>query len=670
MSHSSPMRERLSPERAYRPLVSPPSVEDKDACAIYASVRRDANPSHEPITLALTSLQKMLHRAGNVDGEGDGCGLLVDIPTRIWAEEVRQGGHNPSLARDPAFAVAHVFVERSHDLEEVRHGAREILGGAGFRILAERVGAVDSAALGATAREEEPYFWQFAGLVPEAAEADRALFNLKVGLEEKLGVHVASFSGRTCVYKVMGSPKVLGSYYADLRDERMETVGAFGHNRYSTNTWPSFTRVQPFGVLGHNGEINTIEQLRQEARMLGVPIGEGNSDSQDLNRTIETLCRRHGLSLAEAMEMVVPPIVDEIEALPEEVHSFYMYLRQTMGPYAQGPVALIARHLDECVFSADAMGLRPLWQLETAQDFIFSSEPGVVSLDQMTAEPKPMAPGEKFMVRIDREKKRSTIHPHEEMLRLVHGRWLVRTGADGVASYDRALRTGGPLEGPEIPGYTDAGPEEPVKVEDRILAGFGWQRDDVKLVQQMADNGAEPIGSLGYDGPLAALSPERQNLADYFKETVAVVTNPAIDREREIEHFSTRAIFGRRPPLDDPAVDTATIETDFPVILGGHHDLAPLSDSAYRRIANEQGTYLLEDLWAAFGERAKALDIALLESETTQGAIERLRQEAVKAVSEGAELLVLTDRTVYDGDRRYIDPHLATSAVDQALKQF
>ncbi|HEY6671321.1 MAG TPA: glutamate synthase-related protein [Solirubrobacterales bacterium] len=645
-------------------------MEDKDACAIAASVRRDATPSHEPVTSALESLQKMLHRAGNVDGEGDGCGLLVDIPTKIWAEEVRQGGHNPALALDDAFAVAHVFVERSQDLEKVRHGARAILGAAGFRILAERVGAVDSAALGPTAREEEPQFWQFAGLVPEPADADRTVFNLKVALEEKLGVHVASFSGKTCVYKVMGSPKVLGSYYADLSDERMETIGAFGHNRYSTNTWPSFRRVQPFTVLGHNGEINTIEQLRQEARMLGVPIGEGNSDSQDLDRTIETLVRRHGLSLAEAMEMVVPPIVDEIAGLPEELHSFYMYLRQAMGPFAQGPVALIARHRDECVFSADAMGLRPLWQVETNQDFIFSSEPGVVSVDEMTGEPKPMAPGEKFMVLIDRDRKRSTLHPHAEMLRAVRKRWRARVGIDGVAPFDRALETGGPLEGPEIPGYTDAGPEEPVKVEDRVLAGFCWQRDDVKLVQQMADSGAEPIGSLGYDGPLAALSPERQNLADYFKETVAVVTNPAIDREREIEHFSTRAVFGRRPPLGDPSADTQTIETDFPVILGGHHDLAPLPHTTYRRIANEQGTFVLEDLWAAFGDRAKAIDIALLESETTQGAIERLRHEAVKAVSEGAELIVLTDRTVYDGDRRYIDPHLATSAMDQALKQF
>ncbi|MGA6946757.1 MAG: glutamate synthase central domain-containing protein, partial [Solirubrobacterales bacterium] len=505
MKNSSPEPQRFSPERAYRPLVSPPSVEDKDACAIYASVRRDATPSHEPITLALTSLQKMLHRAGNVDGEGDGCGLLVDIPTKIWAEEVRQGGHNPSLALDDAFAVAHVFVERSQNLEKVRHGARELLGKAGFRILAERIGAVDSAALGPTAREEEPQFWQFAGLVPEATDADRALFNLKVALEEKLGVHVASFSGGTAVYKVMGNPKVLGSYYADLSDERMETIGAFGHNRYSTNTWPSFTRVQPFGVLGHNGEINTIEQLRQEARMLNVPIGEGNSDSQDLDRAIETLVRRHGLTLAEAMEMVVPPIVAEIAGLPEELHSFYMYLRQTMGPFAQGPVALIARHQDECVFSADAMGLRPLWQLETGRDFVFSSEPGVVSVDEMVSEPKPMAPGEKFLVLIDRDRKRSTLHPHAEMLRRVRERWLKRTDSEQVAPYERALETGGPLEGPEIPGYTDAGPEDPVQVEDRVLAGFGWQRDDVKLVQQMADNGAEPIGSLGYDGPLAAL---------------------------------------------------------------------------------------------------------------------------------------------------------------------
>ncbi len=663
-------RQRFSPERAYRPRVSPPSVEDKDACAIYASVRRDATPSHAPLELAISSLQKMLHRAGNVDGEGDGCGLLVDIPRRIWAEEVRSGGHNPALTLDDAFAVGHFFVERSQDLERVKHGAREILGQGGFRILAERTGAVESPALGSTAREEEPHFWQVAGLVADAERRNHVLFDLMIELERKLGIHIPSFSASTCVYKVMGAPSVLGGYYPDLHDERFETIGCFGHNRYSTNTWPSFRRVQPFSILGHNGEINTITQLRQEAKMLGVPIDPGNSDSQDLNRTIDTLVRRGGLSLAEAMEMVVPPIVDEIRGLPAELHSFYMYLRQAMGPFAQGPVALIARHQDECVFSADALGLRPLWQIETADDFVFSSEPGVVSVHDMVAEPKPLAPGEKALMLIDRERKQSVLHPHDQMQRLVRDRWLERTGDTEFASYDRALETGGPLEGEEIPGYAEAGPEEPVKVEDRVLAGFGWQRDDVKLVQQMASNGAEPIGSLGYDGPLAALSPERQNLADYFKETVAVVTNPAIDREREIEHFSPRAVFGRRPSISAPGEDTATVETSFPVILGGHHDMAPLSDSTYRRIAREHKTYLLEDLWEQFRGRTAAVDISLLESETTKGAIERLKQEAVKAVRHGAELLVLTDRTVYDGERRYVDPHLAVSAVDQALKQF
>ncbi|HET9184731.1 MAG TPA: hypothetical protein VFN82_01200, partial [Solirubrobacterales bacterium] len=344
--------------------MSPPSVEENDACAIYASVRKDATPSHEPIELAIPALQKMLHRAGNVDGEGDGCGLLVDLPRKIWAEEVRVGGHDPALTLDDAFAVAHIFIERSQNVEKIRHDARELLAEGGFRILAEREGKVDSTALGPTAREEEPVFWQVAGLVSEAENRDAVVFELLLELERRLGVHVPSFSGTTCVYKVMGAPTVLGAYYPDLTDPRFETVGAFGHNRYSTNTWPSFKRVQPFSALGHNGEINTIEQLRQEAKMLAVAITPGASDSQDLNLTIDTMVSREGLSLAEAMEMVLPPIVEEIRGLPEELQSFYMYLHQTMGPFAQGPVALIARHDDECVFSADAMGLRPLWKVE------------------------------------------------------------------------------------------------------------------------------------------------------------------------------------------------------------------------------------------------------------------------------------------------------------------
>src|SRR5204863_3418444 len=145
------------------------------------------------------------------------------------AEEVRSGGHTPSLALDDAFAVAHIFIERSQDLNKIQHDAREILGQGGFRILAERLGVVNSPALGPTAREEEPHFWQIGGLVADASRRDRVLFDLLIELETQLEVHVPSLSATTCVYKVMGAPNILGDYYPDLRDERFETIGCFGH---------------------------------------------------------------------------------------------------------------------------------------------------------------------------------------------------------------------------------------------------------------------------------------------------------------------------------------------------------------------------------------------------------------------------------------------------------
>ena len=318
MAEPSSRADRYVSTQGYRPRRPPVTVEDRDACALYAAVQKDATPAHEPITTALTALQKMLHRAGNVDGEGDGCGVMVDIPRRIWAEEIRAAGAASHLALDPQFAVGHIFISRKGgNAEETKARAREIMSRFGVRVLAERQDVVNSSALGATAREEEPIFWQVGGLIGEA----RLCFEITVALEQELDVHVASFSIDTCVYKVMGAPQVLGNYFPDLLDERAETAAIIGHNRYSTNTWPSFKRVQPFSVLGHNGEINTIAKLRQEARMLNVPIHVDGSDSQDLNRTVESLVNRGALSLVEALELVLPPIVNEIKQLPEELRA-------------------------------------------------------------------------------------------------------------------------------------------------------------------------------------------------------------------------------------------------------------------------------------------------------------------------------------------------------------
>ena len=283
------------------------------------------------------------------------------------------------------------------------------------------------------------------------------LFDLTIELEQELDAQVASFSAETCVYKVMGAPKVLQAYFNDLRDERTETAAILGHNRYSTNTWPSFMRVQPFTVLGHNGEINTIARLRAEARMLGVPIRDDSSDSQDLDRLIETLVHRRGLSLPEAMELAVPPIVNEIRQFPEELRGFYMYLRQTMGPFAQGPIALIARHGDELVFSVDALGLRPLWQIEAHDTYVFSSEPGVVAGRRHGRRAEAAGAGREGDGSDQARHARAPLRPPGDAAARLQA--LARAHRRGaVAGFEQALPTGGPLEGARSRATPPPGP--------------------------------------------------------------------------------------------------------------------------------------------------------------------------------------------------------------------
>ena len=548
---------RFSPEKAYRPRVSPPSVEDRDACAIYASVRKDATPSREPVELALANLQKMLHRAGNVDGEGDGCGVLVDIPRKIWAEEVRAGGHNPALALDAAFAVGHVFVERSQDVEKALHDARELLGRGGFRILAERLGDVDSQALGPTAREEEPHFWQVGGLLARRQAAPSASASTcMLALESELGFHVASFSASTCVYKVMGAPSVLGEYYPDLRDERFETDRLL---RPQPLLDEHLAVVQARAAV-HRSSATTARSTRSSSSarrrgMLGVQIQPGSSDSQDLNRVDRPPdpgrgpVARRGDGDGRAADRQRDPLAAR---RPAPVLHVPARDDGAVRPGARGadrPPRRRVRVLGRRARPAPAVEDR-----DAATTTSSAPSPASSAATRWSPSRSRSRPARSSWSRSTASERASRLCEHwrdaargRRALARAH-----RGAAEPRAAYDRALETGGPLEGTEIPGYTAAGPSEPVKVEDRVLAGFGWQRDDVKLCQQMASNGAEPIGSLGYDGPLAALSPERQNLADYFKETVAVVTNPAIDREREIEHFSTRAVFGRRPSLHVP----------------------------------------------------------------------------------------------------------------------
>ncbi len=379
---------------------------EHDACALIANIRKEGRASHGNVKRTIDALLKMGHRTGIVEGEGDGAGLLTDIPRQLWTKILAQAGLRGSLATERRFWVGHVLIPHTEpDVDGVKLAVCRELTVRGFDVLFDRNAPVNPHALGPLAQQEAPLFWQVAGMAATDAALDQIdtnLFGAQMRLERETGAHFASLSAHTVVYKMRGAVEVLPRYFPELRNPDYCSAITLGHARYSTNTRSSFERVQPFAVLGHNGEFNTINRLRDEAVMLDVQLVEGGSDSQDVDRLVHALCLKYGLDLAEAMEVVFPPILDELQYLSPEAQAVYRHYRAAFGPFAQGPAAVAARLGDLCVFSVDALGLRPLWFGETEKEYFFTSERGVVPLDSMVSNPKPLAPGEKMAVRVER----------------------------------------------------------------------------------------------------------------------------------------------------------------------------------------------------------------------------------------------------------------------------
>jgi glutamate synthase (NADPH/NADH) large chain len=634
---------------------------ERDACAIIGYFNKAGRPTHGNVQRTIEALIKMGHRAGEIGGEGDGCGVLTDIPRSLWREILAGAGRDPDLAEAPGFAVGHLLLPK--DVMEVDPDLREKIlerfRSAGADVLTERPGPVRSEVLSAGARASEPLFWQVALHFPEARKAPALLYELHIALETELPVHVASLSTRVTSYKVHGAPELLNRYYPELKRRDFHSAATIGHSRFSTNTLPTVLRAQPFSLLGHNGEINTIARLREEALMLGIPLPPGGSDSQDLNRTLEGLIHRHGLTLFEAMEVVFPPIFSEMEKMPEDLRAMYGFLRRLFTASAQGPAAIIARHQDHCIFSVDAMGLRPLWFGETEKEFFASSESGVVPQEEILRDPKPLAPGEKMGVQLT-PGKGARILEHDELQRESHK--LFRKRAD-LAAHHRALQKGPDL--PEAPAEKSA---NGALLKENLLAAHAWKNSDVRNLREAARSGQDPIASLGYDGPLAALALSRQNLSDYFKEQVAVVTNPAIDGEREAEHFSTRVYLGSRPTLRSKAAPA--VELAVPLLIGGRR-LGPAEEDG--AVAREFGTCTLETLEKHFSDAGKnacrTLSCTLGRNETVSKALERLKAEAIRAVSRGADLLILDDDAAFGPARSFLDPFLTTAVLHKALRE-
>jgi glutamate synthase (NADPH/NADH) large chain len=656
-------------------------VEERDACAIIAFVDKRGRATHANIVKTIDALKKMAHRSGDINSEGDGCGILTDIPRAIWGQRLEAAGLSRHLSESRGFFVGHFFLPRDAGDNDGRERIRHILTKAGAEMLLTVDDQMHAAELGPMARAEAPVFWQVCGLIRDESrqEAGRRLFSMQVQIEEALPeTHVCSLGLDSVIYKLRGTPDLLIRVYPDLQNPASKSVITLGHSRYSTNTLPTAERAQPFSLLGHNGEINTIEKLRSSAKTLGIRLPRGGSDSQDLNRILEGLVHLHGFEFMEALEMVFPAIHSEVEKMSPGLQRMYGFNRWFFPPSAQGPAAVVSRFGDMCMGSVDALGLRPLWFGESDYDYFLSSEKGVVDLQNTIHDPRPLAPGEKIAI-LSGPGRRGEVLDHcalqERLLRLFEqGRLTPLAGnlheeipeailncPEGACRELRRFFAGRPV--------LDDQSATPVTT---LLAAFGWHKYDQDMRRHVAATGKGPIGSMGYQGPLACLEGEGlSNVSDHFKENVAVVTNPAIDREREAEHFSTAVILGDRP--DNPERPPVGLRLKTPILLGGEFTPA-LSSLDILSLCREHGTHTLEQVLDFFTAqqrdpaRVHILDATFVPGDGLRERLAALEDEALLAVQRGAAVLVLDDSASFVGGRVYVDPGLAVSGLVRAAE--
>ncbi|MEX0644544.1 MAG: glutamate synthase large subunit, partial [Parvularculaceae bacterium] len=635
MTYDEQLAARAAAEKAG--LWSP--EDEHDACGVGLIVALDAIPRRDVVDMAIRSLKAVWHRgAVDADGKtGDGAGVRLNVPQDLFKAFVKRTGHEP-MASD--VCVGHIFLPRTdfaaQDLARSIVEA-EILRD-GFILYGWRQVPVDAAVLGAKANATRPdieqvLFHDLKGRGPEALE--RSLYIVRRRIEKRAveanlaAFYISSFSSDDVVYKGMFLAQDIDSFYPDLKDPRFISRVAIFHQRYSTNTFPEWRLAQPFRLLAHNGEINTLKgninwMKSHEIRMASEAFGgegdhvkpviqPGSSDSGCLDQVFELLVRA-GRSGPMAKALLIPEAWSKREAImPKRWRALYEYCNAVMEPW-DGPAAIAAYDGRWAIAGLDRNGLRPLRYAVTEDGYLaVGSEAGMCPLEgRRIVKRGALEPG--AMIAFDLEEKK--FYGHKEILDHLSQKHPYEKWIDNIL---------------ELEPHIGPGPEERLystEEAQRRQAAAGYTLEELDLVlRPMAEEAKEAVGSMGDDTPLAVLSSEYRPLSHFFRQKFSQVTNPPIDPLREARVMSLNTRFknlGNILVSEEAQTNVYVLESPF------------LSNGMFERFRDYVPDAAEIDCTYGAPENPGS-------GEALRAALDRIRAEAEAAIRSGAQHVILSD---------------------------
>jgi len=637
---------------------------EHDACGMGFIVNLNGEKSHDVIRKGIEILINLTHRgACGCDPEtGDGAGITIQIPHEFFARECSALGF--SLSEPGTYGVGMMFLPVEPKQRLICEGIVErIAKEEGLTVLGWRDTPVRADAIGRTARATQPYieqvFLRGSGHMTQD-ELERKLYLvrrrvesdvLETELSEKDFFYVPSMSSRLIVYKGLLLAPQISDFYKELQDPETRSSLCMVHQRFSTNTFPSWQLAHPYRYICHNGEINTVRgnvnwmnarESTLQSDLFGDDIAKvfpvirpDLSDTGSLDSAVEFLTLG-GRSLPHVMAMLIPEAWDADSTMPQEKRDFYEYHASLMEPW-DGPAAVAFTDGKWLGATLDRNGLRPARYLVTKDgQLIVASETGVLPIKPENVSYKGrLQPGKMLLVNLEENR----IVPDEEIkhtlsTRQPYGQWLRRNQITIDALPDPS----------RVHGF------EPKTILERQRA-FGYTEEDLRiLITPMAEKGEEPVGSMGTDTPLACLSNQPQPLFNYFKQMFAQVTNPAIDPIREELVMSLTSYIGtERNILEETALHCHTLKLEHPILT--NFDLERL-----RRV--NWGDFLATTLRTLYDPAGGA--------QALEDALDELCMQASLSIRNGQRLLILSDRGI-DKDKAPIPSLLALTAVHNHL---